>query len=83
MRHDDPGLEQADLLRSHAEQHEVGVVMDKTAVTVHHVGDLLLGAPWVHFVSEEVSLREPGETTLHVPGDNDLQNQTSPSRRYL
>ena len=38
MRHDDPGLEPADLLRSHAEQHEVGVVIVKTAVTVHHVG---------------------------------------------
>ena len=32
-----PGLEPADLLRGHAEQHEVGVVTVKTAVTVHHV----------------------------------------------
>ena len=39
VRHDDPGLEPADLLRGHAEQHEVGVVTIKTAVTVHHVGD--------------------------------------------
>ena len=38
VRHDDPGPEPAGLLRGHAEQHEVGVVMTKTAVTVHHVG---------------------------------------------
>ena len=37
VRHDDPGLP-ADLLRGHAEQHEVGVVIVKTAVTVHHAG---------------------------------------------
>ena len=38
VRHDDPGLEPADLFRGHGEQHGVGVVMVKTAVTVHHVG---------------------------------------------
>ena len=38
MRHDDLGLEPADLLRGHAEQHEVGVETVETAVTVHHVG---------------------------------------------
>ena len=37
VRHDDPGPEPAGLLRGHAEQHEVGVVIAKTAVTVHHV----------------------------------------------
>ena len=51
------------------------------------LADLLLGAPWVHFVSEEVyqevSPREPGENDsarvpkFQVPGDNDLQNHPS------
>ena len=70
MRHDNTGLP-ADLLRGHAEQHEVGVVTVETAVTVHRVGArrTYFWVHWVHFVSElyqEVSPCEPGRTTLHV-----------------
>ena len=52
VQHEDPRLEPADLFRGHS-------------VPRGCPADLLLGAPWVHFVSEEVdqevSLREPGE----------------------
>ena len=90
MRHDDPRLEPADLLRGHAEQHEVGVVMVKTAVTVHHVGARRTSF-WLHLGSLSCQKKcvkkchrvNPERTTLHVsqiqvPRDNDLQNLPSP-----
>ena len=63
-----PGLEPADLLRGHAEQHEVGVVTVETAVTLHHVGARRTSF-WVYLgsiscreeVCQEVSPREPGK----------------------
>ena len=84
-----PGLEPADLLRGHAEQHEVGVVV-KTAVTVHHVGarrTSFWGTLGPFRVGKKCVKKchrvNPGRTTLHVsqiqvPRDNDLQNLSSP-----
>ena len=69
MRHDDPGLEPADLLRGHAER----VVIVKTAVTVHHVGARRTSF-WEHLGSiscqkkctKKCHLVNLRRTTLHV-----------------
>ena len=73
MWHDDPGMEPADLLRGHAEQHEVGVLIVKTAVTVHHVGARRTSF-WGHLGSVSCQKKcikkcrrvNPGRTTVHV-----------------
>ena len=69
MRHDDPRLEPADLLRGHAEQDIVTV---ETAVTVHHVG--ARWTFWEHLGSISCQKKcikkchrvNPERTTLHV-----------------
>ena len=73
VRHDDPGLP-ADLLRGHAEQHEVGVMTVETAVTVHHVRARRISF-WRHLGSiscqkkciKKCHRREPGENDSACP----------------
>ena len=90
MRHDDPGLEPADLLCGLAEQHEVGVVTVETAVTVHHAWvpggpppEGTLGPFRVRrSASRSVTSCTRGERLymcpkFQVPGDTDLQNTPS------